>query len=128
MIIGFVNVYRDAVVRLQINGLQGQSQQIETVVDTGFTGALTLPLNVIQSLGLAFRRSGRTSLSDGSESLFDIYEATVDWDGQPRRVSVDSAETDPLLGMSLLEGYELRVQVRTGGGVFITPLPISSTP
>ena len=128
MIIGFVNVYRDAIVRLQIDGLQGQTQQIETVVDTGFTGALTLPLSVIQSLGLPFRRSGRTSLSDGSESLFDIYEATVDWDGQPRRVSVDSAETDPLLGMSLLEGYELRVQVRTGGGVFITPLPVSSTP
>jgi len=128
VIIGFVNVYRDAIVRLQIDGLQGQTQQIETVVDTGFTGALTLPLSVIQSLGLPFRRSGRTSLSDGSESLFDIYEATVDWDGQPRRVSVDSAETDPLLGMSLLEGYELRVQVRTGGGVFITPLPVSSTP
>ena len=128
MIIGFVNVYRDAIVRLQIDGLQGQTQQIETVVDTGFTGALTLPLSVIQSLGLPFRRSGRTSLSDGSESLFDIYEATVDWDGQPRRVSVDSAETDPLLGMSLLEGYELRVPVRTGGGVFITPLPVSSTP
>jgi len=69
-------------------------------------------------------------LADGSESLFDVHEATVNWDGQPRRISVDAAETDPLLGMALLEGYELRVQARSGGGIFITPLqnPLTSEP
>jgi len=77
---------------------------------------------MIQSLGLPFVRSSRTLLADGRESLFDIHEALVIWDGLPRRVLVDTAETDPLLGMALLEDYELRVQVRSGG-VFITALP-----
>lgn len=123
MIIGAVNAYREAIIRLQIYDLQGQSQEIEVVVDTGFNGALTLPSGVIRALGLPFRRSGRALLADGSESLFDVHEAIVEWDGQPSRIPVDAAETDPLLGMALLEGYELRIQARAGGGVFITPLP-----
>ena len=109
MITGSVNAYCEAIIRLRIYDLQGQSQEIEVVVDTGFNGALTLPLNVIEALRLPFRRSGRALLADGSESLFDIYEAIVDWDGQRRRISVDAADTDPLLGMALLEGYELRI-------------------
>ncbi len=128
MIIGAVNTYREAMIRLQIYDSQGQAQEIEVVVDTGFNGALTLPPDVIRALGLPFRRSGRALLADGSETLFDFREARVDWDGQPRRIAVDAAETDPLLGMALLEGYELRVQARAGGGVFITPLPHPRTP
>jgi hypothetical protein len=40
-----------------------------------------------------------------------------------RRVSVDAVEAEPLRGMALLDGYELRVQARAGGGVFIMALP-----
>jgi hypothetical protein len=49
--------------------------------------------------------------------FFDIYEATVLWDHQVRRIAVDEADTAPLIGMGLLVGYELTVQVRTGGKV-----------
>jgi len=61
-------------------------------------------------------------LADGSESVFDIYEATMDWDGEARRIPVDEAETVPLVGMSLLEGYELTVQIQPGGNVTIRTL------
>jgi hypothetical protein len=54
---------------------------------------------------------GRALLADGTTSLFDIYEATVLWDGALRRVAVDAADIDPLVGMCLLDGYELTVQV-----------------
>jgi predicted aspartyl protease len=60
-------------------------------------------------LGIVWRRRGRAPFADGSESVFDIYEAVVDWDGNARRIPVDEAETVPLVGMSLLEGYELTV-------------------
>ena len=56
-------------------------------------------------------------LADGSESLFDIYEATIVWDGMPRRIAVDAADTDPLLGMALLYGYELKVDDIDVGGL-----------
>jgi predicted aspartyl protease len=78
---------------------------------------------LVSHLGLRWRRRVRALLADGSESVFDIYEATVIWDGHPRRVPVDEADTAPLVGMSLLEAYELTVQVRPGGNVTIRVLP-----
>lgn len=123
MMTGIVNSYSEATVQLPAYDVQGQLQTVLTIVDTGFDGAMTLPASMIQSLGLPFVRSSRTLLADGRESLFDIHEAIVVWDGLPRRILIDAAETDPLLGMALLEDYELRVQVRPGGSVFITALP-----
>jgi clan AA aspartic protease len=123
MITGMVSLYREALVRVTVRGPGGQEQEIEAVIDTGFDGSLTLPLAHIVSLGLPWRRRGRALLADGSESLFDIYEATVVWDGTPRRVAVDAADTDPLIGMSLLYGYELTIQAVEGGQVIIRALP-----
>jgi hypothetical protein len=37
------------------------------------------------------------------------------WDGKARRILVDEADTDPLVGMALLTGYELMMQVRARG-------------
>lgn len=119
MISGSVNAYREASIHLVVRGSRGQEQEIKAVVDTGFTGFLSLPPALITALGLPFRRRGRAVLGDGSEILFDIYEATVLWDGQQRRVAIDSADTDPLVGMALLYGYELTVQAVVGGRVSI---------
>ena len=96
---------------------------IEAVIDTGFDGALFLPPADITALGLPWRRRGRALLADGTTSLFDIYEATVLWDGAPHRVAVDAADIDPRVGMRLLDGYELTVQVIMGGQVLIKALP-----
>ena len=123
MINGHVTVYREAVISLSVEGSEGQSKEINAVIDTGFNGFLTLPASLIQELGLVWRRRGRAMLADGSESLFDIYEATITWDGRPRRIAVDEVNSDPLIGMSLLYGYELTVQVVDGGRVIINPLP-----
>lgn len=51
-----------------------------------------------------------------------MYEAELVWDGQVRRLLVDEADTDPLVGMSLLSGYELKIEVCSQGKVEITPL------
>jgi len=123
MITGVVTADREATIRLSVRGPTGSEHAIETVIDTGFDGRLSLPPLLVSHLGLPWRRRGRGLLADGSESVFDIYEATVIWDGHPRRVPVDEADTAPLIGMSLLEGYELTVQVRSGGNVTIRVLP-----
>ncbi len=62
-------------------------------------------------------------LADGSETLFDIHEGTVMWNGELRRIAVDAAATDPLVGMLLLYGYELTVKVVEGGSVLVRGLP-----
>lgn len=123
MITGVVTPFYEATIRLIIQSPIGQQHEIEAVIDTGFDGTLSLPLADITALGLPWRRRGRALLTDGTESVFDIYEATVVWDGRPRRVAVDAADIEPLVGMRLLNGYELTMQVVVGGQVRITALP-----
>ena len=123
MITGVVTADLEPVVRIAIRGPQGQEREIEALVDTGFNGWLSLPTDMIAMLGLPWRRRGRALLADGSESVFDIYEATVIWDGNGRRVAVDAADTAPMVGTALLDGYELVIQVIDGGEVRISVLP-----
>lgn len=123
MITGTVNADREGVVRLQVTGLDGLEQEVEAVMDTGFNGFLTLPPALISALGFPRIGRGRAVMANGHSELFDIYEATVIWDGQPRTVETDEADTDVLMGMSLIYGYELRMQAIDGGRVSIEIMP-----
>lgn len=49
--------------------------------------------------------------------FFNVYEATVIWDEEPLIIPVDEADSQPLIGMSLMKGYRLTVQVLEGGVV-----------
>lgn len=123
MINGIVNVQIEAIISLKVLGASGAEATIEAVVDTGFNGYLTMPQPLIDFLGLPWRRRGSGTLADGSRIIFDIYEAEIMWDGELRRVAVDCSEADPLVGMSLLQGCELLIQVVKNGNVTIRPLP-----
>ena len=125
MIIGHVNSDREAIVSLVVQGSQGRTRQVEAVVDTGFTGLLTLPPEIIAELDLPLRAQGRAVLGDGREITFDMFKAHVIWDGRTHRIDVDAADTVPLVGMGLLENQELCIQVVLGGTVSIRTLSVS---
>lgn len=91
-------------------------------IDTGFSGFLTLPPRLVTTLGLAWLCRQPGILADGRVEYFDVYVATVIWDGQPRTVEVEAADTEPLVGMSLLEHHALQIDVLNGGSVTITAL------
>ena len=121
MIEGVVNANLEAVVTLTLRGEDGQEREIEAVIDTGFNGFLTLPPALVTELGLPFASTGRATLADGSEAAFDVYDATVLWDGQPRSVESGAVGDAPLVGMSLLDRHDLSIQVRDGGRVVVQP-------
>jgi len=123
MIRGMVNARREAIVSLRIRGPGGTEVDVEAVVDSGFSAALTLPSTVVTTLALARQSVGGAVLADGSVRQFDIYAAEVDWDGRWQPVLVSAVGTEVLLGMRLLAGHELRIAVVPGGVVEITPLP-----
>jgi clan AA aspartic protease len=106
-------------IRLKVKGLRGREQEVEAVIDTGYTASLTLPPALIAALGLRWRSVDRFTLADGSECFLDVYEAKVVWDGKVRRILVDEADSDALVGMRLLKGHELKMQVRSRGKVTI---------
>ncbi len=110
-------------IRLKVKGRRGREQEVDAVVDTGYTASLTLRPASIAALGLRWQTVDRVTLADGSESIFAVYEAKVVWDGKLRRILVDEADTDSLVGMKLLRGHELKMQVRSLGKVTITRLP-----
>jgi clan AA aspartic protease len=122
MIVGMVQG-REALIRLTIRGFRGRQQEIEGVIDTGYTGWLTLPPTVVGSLNLRWRTFGRGTLADGSVSFFDVYYAKVVWDSHVRPVFVDEFDASPLVGMALLRSCELKMQVRARGKVTIKRLP-----
>ena len=50
---------------------------------------------------------------------FDLYDVAVLWDGQPRYVLADAADTTPLVGMRMLDRHNLNIDVEDGGRVVI---------
>jgi clan AA aspartic protease len=122
MIHGVVNLRREATLPLVIGNSNGQRQFIDTVIDTGFDGFLSLPIQVIFRLGLSWTISNTATLGDGSETVFDFYAGTVIWDGQYRQIDIAASETEPLLGMAMLYGYRLQVDNVEGGIVKIEVL------
>ena len=119
MIEGVVNAAHEAVVALSLQGPAGQAQDIEAVVDTGYSGFLTLPTTLVTELGLPFAYIGQAFLANDDEVSFDVHDVTVLWDGQARHIEADATGSTPLVGMLLLDGHDLSIQVRSGGRVVI---------
>ena len=97
----------------------GRTLSVDFVVDTGFTGELTLPVSAVTALGLRFKQQTPTSLADDSSLLLDVHEAVILWNGEERRVEVIATGKRPLLGTALLEDTELVMQFREGGLVTV---------
>ena len=113
----------EARIRLKVKGLRGREQVVEAVIDTGYTASLTLPPAILTALGLRWQTLERFELADGSECYFDVYLAKVEWDGRWRTILVSEADADPLVGMRLLRGHELKMHVRARGKVTTRRLP-----
>ena len=122
MIHGVVNLRREATLPLVVGNSSGQREVIDTIIDTGFDGFLSLPSEIIVRLGLPWTISNPATLGDGSEVLFDFYTATVIWDGQYCQIDIAESETEPLLGMAMLYGYRLQIDNVEGGSVKIEAL------
>jgi clan AA aspartic protease len=122
MMQGLVDQNCEAMIRLVVGNTDSQRQVIDAVIDTGFTGFLTLPSSVLLELDLRAYRREQGTLGDGSTCIFDVYRGVVNWDGEFRRIDINASETTPLVGMSLLYGYRVQFDAIEGGTVTIQAL------
>jgi clan AA aspartic protease len=121
MITGQINANLEAVIPLVVQGQGEAVLALNVVIDTGYSDFLTLPAETIATLGLEQAATGVLTLADGSKVVSAIYLATVIWDGLPRHdITVDALDTAPLIGVSLLAGYELKACFVAGEPVTLT--------
>lgn len=120
---GAVSARLEAVLRLRVRGPAGTVAKFDAVIDTGYTGLLTLPTAVANALGLERGMGGQATLADGSARRFDTFAAELEWGDGWRSVVVSALGDEVLVGMRLLAGHELRVQVAPGGTVEVAALP-----
>ena len=81
MIRGVVNAAYEAVITISLQGSESRTREIEAVVDTGYSGFLTLPSELVDQLGLPFAYMGQAFMANDAEVDFDVHYATVLWDG-----------------------------------------------
>jgi clan AA aspartic protease len=121
MMQGTVNQNCEATISVVVRSLD-IIQNISAVIDTGFSGFLTLPSSVIAALDLTWKGRDMATLGDGTFCIFEVYIASVIWDGAYRTIDINESETVPLIGMRLLRGCDLRIQTIEGGLVTIEAL------
>ena len=119
MIEGFVNANREAIVPLSFRGPEGQTWEVNAVIDTGYSGALTLPPALVAELELPYVFSSKAKLADDTEVGFRVHRVTTLWDSGPRHIEADAVGSNPLVGMLLLDSHNLNIEVVDGGSVVI---------
>ena len=118
MIIGQVNVRLEAEIDLFVEDISGQACSIKAGIDTGYSGYLSLRPTIIQKLGLPWITK-RVFLLNGTTIHVDVYSGVVIWDSQARIVDIHAVEMEPLVGMRMLAGNEIRIHVVNGDSVWI---------
>jgi clan AA aspartic protease len=119
VISGSVDERLNLLVPLTVKGFNGQELSIQAVLDTGFSNWLSLTDEQVQFLGLLPSGTAESALADGSVVPVVLYMGIVVWEGIERLVEVVGGDTDPLLGVKLLEGNRLVVDFRSGGTIEI---------
>src|SRR3989338_10227595 len=77
---------------------------IEAIIDTGFNGALCLPIKIIQQLNLRRIGTFHYILANGELAKTDTYYLDFEWLGKKKGIDVISSHDEiALLGMELLE-------------------------
>lgn len=95
---------------------------IEHVVDTGFTGELTLPPPAITAMGLPFAYDEDIKLANDSKDQVPVHVATIHWQGKDSAVRVFATGRRPLFGTALTDRKELVIQFADNGLVTVDDL------
>ena len=101
---------------------EGRPRSVDVVLDTGFTGYLTLPPESIRQLGLPSVGQRTFELANGELFEFQVYLGSVSWHGRPSDVLVLQSDSVPLLGMTLLWGSRVTMDALNDGEVTIEEL------
>ena len=100
----------------------GRSWPVNAVIDTGFTGDISLPTSTIRRLSLRPLGQRTFTLANGELSVMNAYSGRIIWHERPRDVVVIQSEDAAMIGMNLIWGSRVTLEARTDGDVMIEEL------
>lgn len=108
---GVVDVRGRALLSLGVRAaVDGAEIPIDVWVDTGFTGDLVLPRQLIEQLGLSESCVVKAAMGDGRQSAIDTFRGWIRWFDADCDVEViASSGQNALLGVRLMLGLRLTV-------------------
>ena len=127
MLRGTISASLQPWVTIEIMDSNGRFQSMEFILDTGFNGTLTLPLDTIRRLGLPPDGPRDAFLANGDPVTLNGWHGTILWQGRRSGIVVLQAEGEPLLGMRLLHGHRVSLDVLEGGEVTVGEIPRSDS-
>lgn len=123
MISAQITLDNEALVYLKLIGNTGIQADIPFIIDTGFSGFLSLPQSWMDALGYPVNGSDRVTLADGSHIEVNLHDGKVVWDGQTKDVLIHCLGGDALIGMSIMSEYLLHLPIRISSTGTLTALP-----
>ena len=124
MIRGKINSNSQPWVIVELLDTRGWFNATDIVLDTGFTGDLLLPLDLIERLEVIEGVEMEATLANGRDVKFRSWLGTALWHDRPTGVVILEANGAPLLGMNLLRGSRLTLDALNDGDVTIDELPL----
>lgn len=92
-----------------------RSVQLDAILDTGFTGALCLPMDVASWVGVEIAGWGRLVIADGNEVKVLRGICQLELLGETHDVTAFVTDVaEPLIGTELLDQCELHVDFQSG--------------
>lgn len=79
MITGRVSSNVEAIVAISLEFAANRRRKIKAIVDTGFTGFLSLPPALVSRLKLPFRGNTRVVLADGRAIRCDLFQRSDEY-------------------------------------------------
>ena len=125
MIVGSIDGNGDLTIPIRVLDANGHVHRIVAVVDTGFNRHITLLPRQIRDLGLWPLQPVDMAVANDAIIRVNAYSGIVLWQGNRHSVEVIEAEGTPTVGLSLLWGNLLTVEITEHGAVTISPLPSS---
>lgn len=115
MIEGEVNADRFPLISLVVFANDGSTHKLSLKIDTGFTGWITLPPELIDRMDLPSAGFRRVTLADGSDLELPGFYVEVVWLDVIRTVVCLATTNTYLAGMSMMYGCSLRMDIVDGG-------------
>ena len=106
-------------VSVEFKGTQERWISVDALLDSGFTGAVSLPIRMVENLQLKWSGKHWVTLGDASEVPVDLYEGFVDFADRQYRCAVLATGDVPTVGMHLIQGFKVCFESVEGGDIEI---------